>query len=278
MAKPPPKGKRPQRKGGGRPPAGDSRKSSGESRKPTGESRRSTGEARKSTGEARKSTGQQPRRERITAVPSGQLPKWVRDEIYLSTPKDRREPAISHLMRGMTQFADERYQAALPDLRKAKELSPRSATVRELLGLAAYRAGQWQEGLSELRTFRRLTGDLIHMPVEMDCLRALGRKADVSKTWEQIRSSDVSSTIQNEARVVYGSHLLDEGKVREAWEVVKPGRLVSSPSMAEMRRWYVAARVALAAGDRDAANRILTALESQETDFEGVEELRAQLD
>lgn len=223
--------------------------------------------------------GNKPQRQHrtITSVPSGQMPKWVRDEILRSTPKDRREPAIAHLSKGMEHFADDRYPAAASELRKAKELSPRSSTVRELLGLSAYRSGLWEEGLRELRTFRRITGDLIHMPVEMDCLRALGRKEDVTKTWERIQELDISATISHEARVVYASFLLDEGRPRDAWPIIKPKRLVASPSPGELRRWYVAARVALAAGDKDAAGRLVTALEDQETDFEGVDELRQAL-
>ncbi len=211
----------------------------------------------------------------ITAVPSGQLPKWVRDEIVRSTPKDRREPAMNHLTKAMADFADERYGAAVPELRKAKKLSPRSSVIRELLGLSAYRSGQWDEALRELRTFRRITGDLIHMPVEMDCLRALGRKEDVTKTWERIQSHDISPAINHEARVVYASFLLDEGRAREAWPIIKPGRLIASPSPGELRRWFVAARVALEAGDKDAARRIVAALDEQDLDFEGVDELRA---
>lgn len=222
--------------------------------------------------------GQQHRRHRtITSVTSGQLPKWVRDDIVRSTPKDRREPALRHLSKGMQQFADERYPAALHELRRAKELSPRSSTVRELLGLSAYRSGRWEEALRELRTFRRITGDLIHMPVEMDCLRALGRKEDVTKTWDRIQEHDISATVSNEARVVYASFLVDEGKAREAWPIIKPGRLIASPSPGEVRRWYVAAKVALAAGDKDAARRIVAALDEQEPDFEGVDELRQAL-
>ncbi|MFV1962391.1 MAG: tetratricopeptide repeat protein [Acidimicrobiia bacterium] len=222
--------------------------------------------------------GQKPRpHQTITSVTSGQLPKWVREEIVRSTPKDRREPALGHLSKGMQEFADERYGAALPELRSAKELSPRSSTVRELLGLSAYRSGRWEEGLRELRTFRRITGDLIHMPVEMDCLRALGRKEDVTKTWDRIQEHDISATVSNEARVVYASFLLDEGKAREAWPIIKPGRLIASPSPGEIRRWYVAAKVALEAGDKDAARRIVAALDEQEPDFEGVDELRQAL-
>lgn len=218
-----------------------------------------------------------PDRKTITSVKGGQLPKWVRDEIVRSTPKDRREPALSQLSRAMELYADERYPAAAAELRKAKTSSPRSATVRELLGISAYRSGKWEEALRELRTFRRLSGDLIHYPVEMDCLRALGRADDVIKAWERLQDYDISATINHEARVVYASFLLDQGRPRDAWPVIKPGRLVASPTQGELRRWYVAARVAMQAGDKDAARKLVAALDEQEPDFEGVDELRKQL-
>jgi tetratricopeptide (TPR) repeat protein len=213
----------------------------------------------------------------ITSVKGGDLPRWVRDEITRSTPKDRRQPAINHLSAAIESFANERYPAAVGDLRQAKKLSPRSATIRELLGLSAYRSGHWEEGLRELRTFRRLTGDLIHYPVEMDCLRALDRPEDVIKEWERLQSHDISPTVNHEARVVYASFLLDQGRARDAWPIIKPGRLVASPTEGELRRWYVAARVALEAGDRDAARRLVAALDEQDPDFEGVDELRRAL-
>lgn len=218
-----------------------------------------------------------PQYKTITSVKGGQLPKWVRDEIIRSTPKDRREPAITHLSKAMEAFAEERYPAALNDLRQAKKLSPRSATIRELLGLSAYRSGKWEEALRELRTFRRLTGDLIHYPVEMDCLRGLDRPEDVIKAWERLGDYEISATINHEARVVYASFLLDQGRARDAWPVIKPGRLVASPTQGELRRWFVAARVAMEAGDKEAAQRLVAALDEQEPDFEGVDELRKAL-
>lgn len=221
--------------------------------------------------------GARPQHKTITSVKGGQLPKWVRDEIIRSTPKDRRQPAINHLASAMESFAEERYPAAVSELRKAKQLSPRSATIRELLGLSAYRSGNWDEALPELRTFRRLTGDLIHYPVEMDCLRGLERPDDVIKAWERLQDYDISPTINHEARVVYASFLLDQNRPRDAWPVIKPGRLVASPTEGELRRWFVAARVALEAGDKDAARRLVAALDEQEPDFEGVDELRRAL-
>jgi len=213
----------------------------------------------------------------VLLTPEAFNSKWVRDEIIRSTPKDRRQPALTNLSKAMEFFADERYPAAASELRKAKELSPRSSTIRELLVLSAYRSGNWDEGLRELRTFRRITGDLIHYPVEMDCLRGLGRSSDVIKAWERLQDYDISATINHEARVVYASFLLDEGRARDAWPVIQPGRLVGSPTQGELRRWFVAARVALAAGDTDAARRLVAALDEQEPDFEGMDELRRQL-
>lgn len=226
------------------------------------------------SGKRRGGHGARPQRKTITSVKGGQLPKWVRDEIIRSTPKDRRDPAMLHLSKALELFADERYPAAAAELRNAKKLSPRSSTIRELLGLSAYRSGNWEEALRELRTFRRITGDLIHYPVEMDCLRALDRPEDVIKAWDRLQEYDISATINHEARVVYASFLLDQDRPRDAWPVIKPGRLVASPSPGELRRWYVAARVALEAGDKEAARRLVAALDEQEPDFEGVDELR----
>jgi hypothetical protein len=214
------------------------------------------------------------RRGAIVAAASGQLPGWVRDEVNRSTPKERREPALRLLSQGVAEFSDERYRAAAARLREAKALSPRAATIRELLGLSAYRAELWEEALRELRTFRRLTGDTSQMPAEMDALRALGRPADVDKTWQLFKELGGARDVELEARVVYASHLLDQGKVKPAWDVIKPGRLVASAGEAELRSWYVAAKVALAAGDRETARTITAAISKQAPSLEGLEELQ----
>jgi hypothetical protein len=178
------------------------------------------------------------------------------------------------LSQGVAEFSDERYRAAAARLREAKALSPRAATIRELLGLSAYRAELWEEALRELRTFRRLTGDTSQMPAEMDALRALGRPADVDKTWQLFKELGGARDVELEARVVYASHLLDQGKVKPAWDVIKPGRLVASAGEAELRSWYVAAKVALAAGDRETARTITAAISKQAPSLEGLEELQ----
>jgi hypothetical protein len=112
------------------------------------------------------------------------------------------------------------------------------------------------------------------MPAEMDALRALGRPADVDKTWQLFKELGGARDVELEARVVYASHLLDQGKVKPAWDVIKPGRLVASAGEAELRSWYVAAKVALAAGDRETARTITAAISKQAPSLEGLEELQ----
>lgn len=229
------------------------------------------------SGGGRRSPDRAPRRS-ITAVPAGDLPRWVRDEITRTAPKDRRQPAIDHLARAVADFADERYGAARSQLEKAKDLAPQAATIRELLGLSAYHLERWDEALRELRTFRRISGETTQMPVELDCLRALGRPEDVEKTYRKLMELDHTPAIDDEARVVYASALLDRGLLGDAWKVIKPGRLVASPKPSQLRRWYVAARVAAAARDEAAAHSFLNAITDSEPDFPGIAELRSEIE
>lgn len=205
------------------------------------------------------------------------LPKWVREEISRSTPKERRAPTMALLSDAAHAFGAGKYPQAAPKLREAKALAPQVATIRELLGLTLYHLGDWEKALAELRTFRRISGETTHLAVEMDCLRALGRPGDVEKTWRLVGELGASGEARSEARVVYASHLLDQGRAREAWEVVGPKRIERDPTEAAAREWFVAARAAIAAGDPAAGARLIEAIERHDAEFPGLEELRAEL-
>lgn len=193
------------------------------------------------------------------------------------TPKERREPTMKLLADAALLFSESRYPQALPKLREAKKLSSRTATIRELLGLTAYRTSNWEEALRELRTFRRLTGDTTHMAVEMDCLRALDRAADVEKVWKLFHELGGGPAAEKELSVVYGSFLLDEGRAKEAWKVTAPKRIQADAREHDFRRWYVAARAATALGDYDTAEQLAGAIEDREVSFPGLEDLRTEI-
>jgi hypothetical protein len=139
---------------------------------------------------------------------------------------------------------------------------------------------RWDEALKELRAFRRMAGDTTHMPVEMDTLRALGRPDDVHKTWALFQELGGRPQIDAEARVVYGSFLLDQGDARAAWDVTRPKRVTKEAHVGDMRRWYVAARSAAALGDIDTARQLARAISEADEDGEigGMDALEREID
>ena len=219
---------------------------------------------------------QRPAPRRPTAWPSeGELPQWVARELARVTPEDRIEEATTALTRAAVAFAESRHGDAMAHAERAKQLSSRDATTREILGLAAYRLQNWEIALRELRTYRRLSGDTTHMSIEMDVLRALERPDDVEAVWVEMQRHGADDDAMDEARVVYGSFLLDRGEARRAWDVVSPGRLVDDPTEARTRVWYVAARVAHALGDKATARKIYDALEALDIAMPGLADLDA---
>ncbi|MGH2771355.1 MAG: tetratricopeptide repeat protein, partial [Actinomycetota bacterium] len=114
------------------------------------------------------------RGKRGLAHPEPLLPReWLAE---LATTAGHRQEQVARLVsRGLEAFLAGDYEACAALARQAKDRAPRSARVRELLGLAAYRAGRWKEALGELLAYRRLTGQLDQNHLIADCYRAQGR-------------------------------------------------------------------------------------------------------
>lgn len=253
------------------------RRRSSESRSPkAGPRRPSTGKGgAKSTGSGK--PVKKARRRDLQGA-AANLPNWVVEALVRVTP-DRRVPAaLQALGEASEAFADGAYQRALRKGQKAKELAPRDSTIREIVGLAAYRLGDWQLALAELRTFRRLAGETTHLPVEMDALRALGRNDDVESAWQSLQERGGRPAVMKEGRVVYASFLADLGRLDAAWELVAPRRLGPDPYPEDLRLWYVAARIAAMQGRTDDAARLRNAILEHDPGFPGIDDLEALMD
>ncbi|KQS64355.1 hypothetical protein [Modestobacter sp. Leaf380] len=72
-------------------------------------------------------------------------------------------------------LVDEDPETALAHARAARDRASRIAAVREAVGVAAYHAGDYAEAASELRAYRRMSGDQGYRAVLADCERALGK-------------------------------------------------------------------------------------------------------
>src|SRR5918992_191398 len=99
-------------------------------------------------------------------------------------------------------FAAEDYDAAIRLAEQAKHMALRAPAVRELLGIAYYRAGQWAAASRELGTFRRLSGSTEQNPVLADCYRALGKPERALELCDEIDPSRVDAPVAYEGAIV----------------------------------------------------------------------------
>lgn len=96
---------------------------------------------------------------------------------------------------------------ALEHALAASRRGGRLAVVREAVGLCAYAAEDYAEALRELRTYRRISGDQTHLPVQADCERGLGRPQKAVELGESPEARQLSGAVRAElAIVVAGAH------------------------------------------------------------------------
>jgi hypothetical protein len=205
------------------------------------------------------------------------LPNWVIENLARVTKPDRVAPALEALGAASEALGEGHYQSAVKHGQRAKALSPNDSTVRETIGIAAYRLGDWSTALTELRAYRRMAGETTHLPIEMDILRAQGRDADVEKAWLELERRGGHGLVMNEGIVVYASYLLDKGRPGEAWKIANPGRIEAKPNEAHLRLYFVAGRVAAALGDREAAKKFSDSIVLSDPGFPGWEQLGAEI-
>ena len=137
-------------------------------------------------------------------------------------------------------FAEGDYGTAIRLGEQSKHMALRAASVRELLGIAYYRAGRWQEAARELSAFRRISGSPEQNPVLADCYRALGKPDRAVELCDEIDSKAVEPAVYYEGQIVAAGALADSGSVDEG--IARLEALNLRPDVAEqhhLRTWYV---------------------------------------
>ncbi|HEX2294805.1 MAG TPA: tetratricopeptide repeat protein [Actinomycetota bacterium] len=139
-------------------------------------------------------------------------------------------------------YLDEDYPEAIRLGEQAKHMALRAAVPRELLGLAYYRAGRWQEAARELSAFRRLSGSPEQNPTLADCYRALGKPERAVELCEEVTPANVAPETYYEANIVAAGALADQDRLDEA--IARLESLELQPENAEehhLRAWYALA-------------------------------------
>ncbi len=147
-------------------------------------------------------------------------------------------------------YAADRYLEAQRLLVRLERLAPGSPPIEELLGLVRYRLGAYAQAARHLEAFVSLTGDLNHGAILMDCARALGDHDSVVQWWRALREASPSKDALVEGRIVWSSHLAEQGDLTRAIAVVREGlaRERSSRSLRQLRLRYQLANLLERAG------------------------------
>jgi tetratricopeptide (TPR) repeat protein len=149
----------------------------------------------------------------------------------------------------------------------ARRLAARVGIVREASGIAAYRAGEWAEALTELRAARRLTGRGSYLPLMADSERALGRldRALELVTGPDSGGLDRATTI--ELRIVESGIRRDQGLPEAAVAALQVPELTNGRGGPESARlFYAYADALLDAGREDEAQHWFGRAAAADTD------------
>jgi tetratricopeptide (TPR) repeat protein len=189
-----------------------------------------------------------------SAPRSDDLPREVVDEVRRVTKPTQVRDALSRLARAAELLERGDTGAAAAEASKAKQLSPRSATVREVLGLALYGQRRWREALTELKAYRRLSGRVDQNHVIADCLRAIGKPEEAVPLAEEELRATVTNEAKAEAVIVAASALADQDRFAEALAFLSRAKTKGSVSEPyTLRLWYVRGDILARAGRRDEA-------------------------
>lgn len=139
--------------------------------------------------------------------------------------------------------------------------------VREIYGTLAYRAGEYQTALRELRTALRITGRTDVLPMIADCERGMGRPEralDVASSPEADQLA-VDATI--ELMIVVAGAYADTGDVQTALQTLEvPALRHKVDGRWQVRLWVAYADLLEKAGRGEEAHRWLTLAADADTD------------
>jgi tetratricopeptide (TPR) repeat protein len=221
-----------------------------------------------------------PRARRGAAPARRTLPSEIVSELRRTSRAGKAEPAIARLERAVELLERGDARGAASEAAKAKELAPRSAAVREVLGLALYQQGRWQQALSEMQAYRRMSGRADENHIIADCYRGLGHpdKA-VPVAEEALEGRGVPIEARAEAVIVAASALADMGRLDQALGLLRRVRTRDDVARPEVIRvWYVTASVLEKAGRKQEAAREFRKILRHDPGAYDVAERLAQLD
>ncbi|BBX43960.1 hypothetical protein MSIM_54110 [Mycobacterium simiae] len=187
----------------------------------------------------------------------------------LSTLDRATAEAVARHLVAAGELMDEDPEAALNHARAARARSSRIAAIREAVGIAAYRYGDWAQALSELRAARRMGSKSSLLALIADCERGLGRPERAIELARGDEAAQLTGDDADELRIVVAGARSDLGQLEQALTVLSTPQLDPSRTGATAARlFYAYADTLLALGRADEALQWF--LRSAAADVDGV--------
>jgi len=168
-------------------------------------------------------------------IEARQLAPEVRRELT-TLDRNTSDFVARHLV-AAGELLDEDPEAALEHARAARERSGRIAAVREAVGIAAYRCGDWAQALAELRAARRLGSKSPLLPLIADCERGVGRPERAVELARSPEAAALTGDDADELRIVVAGARSDLGQLDQALAIL------STPQLDPARTGETAARL-----------------------------------
>ncbi|MBT0568689.1 HAD-IIA family hydrolase [Williamsia sp. CHRR-6] len=190
------------------------------------------------------------------ALPDDVVPQDLDPEIRrdLRTLDRQNADAVARHLIMAARLLDEDPPLALEHARAARGRASRVGVVREAVGIAAYNVGDWTEALSELRTARRMSGNITLLPLIADCERGLGRPERAIDIARSEEGRGLTGDEATEMRIVESGARIDMGEFDKAVVTLQGAGL--DPALrgtAPARLFYAYGTALHAAGRRDEA-------------------------
>jgi tetratricopeptide (TPR) repeat protein len=203
--------------------------------------------------------------------PPYQLPTEIAAEVrrVFEGTVYQRERLVALLTRAAEAYDRHRWEEAVRHARPVAEGVPSVPAVRELIGLAAYRAERFPMAKIHLDAHFQLTGDPEHVPQIMDCERAGRRYRLIPKLFEAMRVAEATPDTMAEGLIVYAGALADQRKFAEAVQLLLDNgvaRNLRNPGYRHVRLWYALADVYDRAGDVASARAMFQRVVAAEPD------------
>jgi tetratricopeptide (TPR) repeat protein len=202
----------------------------------------------------------------------GPGPKAVREELLrLGGPRGAR--FYDQLVRAADALSADREKDALRLLRPLRSALPQSAAVRELLGVALYRSGRYDQAAEELEAYVAFCGAVDQHPALMDCYRAMKDYDRVKALWDELGQTASAPDVVAEGRIVYAGSLADRGRVREAIGLLdRRAAEVKNVKEFHLRLWYALADLEERAGNLPRARTLFERISRNDPSFADVME------